>query len=57
MNKIQIALLTSFLKQYKKGSVSLELIIQHIECIVDKKEVDTTIKLINEKNEKYVRIS
>jgi hypothetical protein len=54
MNKLQIALLTSFLKQYKKGSVTLESIIQHIDCIVDKKEVDTTIKL---NNEKYVSIS
>jgi hypothetical protein len=54
MNKIQIALLTSFLKQYKRGSVTLESIIQHIDCIVDKKEVDTTIKL---NNEKYVSIS
>jgi hypothetical protein len=54
MNELQIALLTSFLKQYKRGSVTLESIIQHIDCIVDKKEVDTTIKL---NNEKYVSIS
>ena len=54
MNKYQIELLTSFLKQYKKGSASLESIIQHIDCIVDKKEVDT---IINLKNEKYVSIS
>jgi len=54
MNKIQLALLTTFLKQYKKGSVSIESIIQHIDCIVDKKEVDTTIKL---NNQKYVGIS
>ena len=54
MNKIQIALLTSFLKQYKKGSVSIESIIQHINRIVYKKEVDTTINL---NNEKYVSIS
>jgi len=54
MNKIQLSLLTTFLKQYKKGSVSIESIIQHIDCIVDKKEVDTTMKL---NNQKYVGIS
>lgn len=51
MNKIQIALLTSFLKQYKKGSASLESIIQHIDSIVDTKKVDTIIKL---QNKEYV---
>ena len=49
MNELQIALLTSFLKQYKKGNVDVQSIIQHIECIVDKKEVDTTLKLNNYK--------
>ena len=51
MNELQIALLTSFLKQYKKGSVTLESIIQHIDSIVDTKKVDTIIKL---QNKEYV---
>lgn len=51
MNELQIALLTSFLKQYKKGSVTLESIIQHIDSIVDIKKVDTIIKL---QNKEYV---
>tara|TARA_R100000995_G_C3379509_1_gene75373 strand:+ start:207 stop:365 length:159 start_codon:yes stop_codon:yes gene_type:complete len=51
MNKYQIELLTSFLKQYKKGSASLESIIQHIDSIVDTKKVDTIIKL---QNKEYV---
>jgi O-phosphoseryl-tRNA(Cys) synthetase len=50
MNTFQIELLKSFLKQYKKGNVSLESIIQHIDCIVDTKKIDT-IKLNNKKYE------
>ncbi len=51
MNEFQIALLTSFLKKYKRGSVTLESIIQHIDSIVDTKKVDTIIKL---QNKEYV---
>mgnify|MGYP001312509774 FL=1 len=51
MNTFQIELLKSFLKQYKKGNVSLESIIQHIDCIVDTKKIETTIKLNNKKYE------
>ena len=62
MNTLQIELLKSFLKQYKKGNVSLESIIQHIDCMqvspnIDElnnrikllgKQVNTLIKLYNE---------
>ena len=52
MNELQITLLKTFLKEYKKGNVDVQSIIQHIECIVDKKEVDTTLKLNNYKYRK-----
>ena len=54
MNTSELKLLNTCLELFLQGNISKQTIIQHIDCIVDKKEVDTTIKL---NNQKYVGIS
>jgi len=54
MNESELKLLNTCLELFSQGNISKQTIIQHINCIVDKKEVDTIIKL---NNEKYVSIS
>jgi len=54
MNESELKLLNTCLELFSQGSISKQTMIQHIECIIDTKKVDTTIKL---NNEKYVSIS
>ena len=54
MNTSELKLLNTCLELFLQGNISKQTMIQHIECIVDKKEVDTIIKL---NNKKYVSIS
>lgn len=54
MNESELKLLNTCLELFSQGSISKQTMIQHIECIIDTKEVDTIIKL---NSKKYASIS